>query len=1076
MPRIQTKQNNSGMDGAGYTANEINFTGFTMPENGWITGYGIFADAWGYSGTNKAGVRFSVGLYVAGQRRHAGARKTGDSLPVSGPTAQGEVLGTNKKRAQIGETVIYAVKMESDTNGYYVHWLNVTNYQDGVYSPLQATVGGQVINQTSWPATGLVDDPNKIGGWPPGYIDYDLNLPPLSGSWLSPSPADGATMGTGDFDLAGSMPHPASEAAVETTTSVQVQIYRTLNGAIYGDTQFTPTATEITNNKWQRNIDTLLNIPLIANATYGMRFRHADTFGVYGPWSADTTFVTIPAPAPPTLLEPATKIDQISGFNYSLRYNNDLVYDANAVEVEVYNSAGTTRLYNTTITGLSVPPNGTYTLPEWHADFSWSTGYSWRARFRDENNVWGDWSPLRALVTNSVPNIPTNLFPASSEFYTGLQFRGSIDDPNGDNIAAAEMEIIKVSDGTLVASAVQMTVDNTTKTATHNFDNSGGTLVNGTLYRWRMRGRDANFAAQGWGPWSSYAEFTRVVGATVDLLAPYPNRVNLVENPSALSQAEFSGAYWTDVNEVDGSEYVAAVPEEDAPGESGYVWEAHSAGGTPVVFAGQVHEVDTTRPYLLTAEFKNTSGIASGSHLRLRCYDASDVDLGTVYPDNIGDLGAMNGGNPTTFWSRYGGSIGVVGTTPLWPANTAKARIEIIGTSANGAVVRFDAVQFEKLPAIDSASEWNGAKALFGYGDGNTVIDPRRATGYSWAGNRANSPSVVVPILTDTQGYVAINYTHDVVKQSDRVRVEHWRNGIWRQTYDTGYVASTRTLIPINVNAFENEGRFRVSTWIKDANGIVVIVPPVEIDVRYEGPSELNVVSVVGNPSTGSIRLDFEASTLPINQFASIQIGREAPGEPFEVIAELRDSSATFFYYEAPTTGVNYKFKVRQVAVEGSTEVAGRWSSGSASVSYSPNFFIKDVNDPRSNGVGFRVLQADYAPDTTAAVETRHDIRGNKYPVFFIGEGRSWVKEITMYLNDGHGVAGSIEERWAKLIQMDEDRPTIILLDSYHKHKMIGQITGESTLDLGIGKTRRVTFTVEAVAFSEDIRDQQAVL
>lgn len=982
------------------------------------------------------------------------------SLSTMYPNTKGWRVHEFGQPIQLNRNQVLWVGVHVPANGDDVHLAatagssdDISRYQDGSANSPPSSLGG-----TQFSGTALS-----------GYFTYTANVAPSTGTWQSPTPANGALAPQSGFDIAGNMPH-GSDSAFDSTTSVQVQIWRQLTGAMVGDKTFAPTASEVLNNKWQRNITTLLTTALQSGTAYVMRYRHYDQFGEFSGWSAERTFSTLAAPGTPTTIAPSGKINVVSGFNFSAIYFHPSGVTGKQAQVEVWNANNTTMLYSTTVTGLNIATGATYTLAEWFADLLWATNYTWRIRFHDGTN-WGNYSAFVPFNTNMAPSAPSNLFPANGLVYGQLDFSATIGDPDGDPIQEVQIEVVKVSDGSLVHSGT-MVVDNAAKLATKTL--GAGILVNNTAYRWRARAGDFNRAVQGYSPWSSYAEFTWAQGADVTILSPSNARVNLVEQPAMYSDLGLT-EYWTESNRAEGTNYISVVEDSEAPSGTGLAFRG--VGSATVAYAsankivGTTHAVDITRPYLVALEANKLGGTTS-AHLAVRCYSAADADLGLVYPASFATLNATN---IPAGWARYGGVIGLTGITPAWPATTAKARIEIVPANGTGATTRFDSIQFEKLPAITSSSDWTGARSWFGFGAGSTVIDPQRSTGYSWNGNPENSSSNILPVLIETTSSALITYSHTSAKDADKIVIWEWRRDRWVQVYDSGWISSARTLIPIDYR-FTNSKRHKIQVSVRDVLGVIVNAPAQEVDTYYVGPEVLSIESIEPLPGQGAMLLTFEQSVLPPEEFGGIEIARSAGTEPFEIVASLNNQNAATFQYDAPASDLEYTFRVRQVRVAGNIETQSRWSSAKGSVSYRPNFFIKDLANPSGTLVGFRVQKSDFSPDVRSREEVRHEIRGKVSPLYWIGDARSWRREVVAYLNPHHGFAESVEDRWQRILDMVADRTVVIFLDPFHNTKMVGRIVDEATLDLGVGESRKVSLVLEAVEYFEDITDQRTVI
>lgn len=1018
---------------------------FSAPSDGWITDLHMYTR----SDTTTSVIRMALWDSTRARVRHT-------SQITIGTTFSWRDWAVSAYRINSGDVI----------------WLGAHNAQGSSSATIQIRRSPSLIEtiREQYTGDGAAADPlagTQRTDWPREsiYADYTPNAAPLAPVLSSPS--SGAIITGTTMIVSATLPHSSAENAVgEYSTNYRIVVQTPL-GTDMINQSFNTTSTEQSNGSFSRSI----SVSTLPPGDYTVKVQHTDSFGLIGSFSALRSF-TIPVPPPaPTLVTPLGKINVISGYNYTATYNNPQTVNANLMEMEVYNSTGTTLLFAGSGV-VNIAPGGNGTIPEFHADLAWGTTYQWRARFRDANGIYGDWSALQSFNTNSVPSAPTGLVPSAGQVYTSLSFYANISDPDNDTMSGGEIEIRRVSDSVVVHTGT-MAVDNGTQSMSQTL--AGGILVAGTSYEWRCRVGDQNSATQGKGLYSAWTQFTYSTGASVTRIAPI-DRINLVENPRAESVALHGGTYWTHENTVAGAEYTEIQSNRDAPSGGGYVWSSYASANKVYASANRIvgpkHTIDATKPYLLSVQMKRVAGTDTNSTLALRCYSAADADLGLIYPSN-GFSGGLNNAHVANKWTRYGGVAGISGILS-WPATTAKVRVEITAANAAGAQVLFDAVQLERLPVLTS-TEWASIKAWFGYADGASVVDPERNTN-AWLGTPYLSASSVPAVLSDTTPSFLIDYVYGIAKKDDRVKIDQWRAGQWVPILDTGNVAGTRELIPLANGALPDASRIRVTLSVRDTTDVEVTVAPFEVDVDYTGPPEILVTEIIPSVERASLTALFEGSTLTTD-FGGIEIQRSEDGINFETITRLNDPAATIFEYHGPRSDADYTFRVRQIQrIPGTSyDIYGRWSSAVGSVSYYPNFFIKDVNDPE-NILGFRMLQVDHAPYSYGANEDRHELGGDTYPTFYMGDPRSQTVEVTMYLGEGHGLEGTVDERWNKMLQFEEDRPTVIFLDSYHDTKWIAQIVGETTLDEGLyeGK-RRATFNLEKVDFSEDVTDMEAL-
>ncbi len=274
-------------------------------------------------------------------------------------------------------------------------------------------------------------------------------MPITAPTWrIPPSPTGSNQPQTPTFS--GTTAAFAASGTASPVASVHLLCTRTSDGVVVYDAIFDLTATEKSQGYFSR-----APVTLDGNRIHTARFRNKNELGEWTPFSSVLTFTTAAGPNAPTLSSPSGKINSISGYNYQGTYNHSGGLSSNAIEVEVWDSKGLSRLYASGTTAMTVAPGMAFSLAEFHTDLAWATKYSWRARFRDTSNNWGAWATRKSFNTNANPSIPTGLTPAQDQVVTMRDFSATVSDPDGDPVTAAEMELVRISTGAVVAGATR---------------------------------------------------------------------------------------------------------------------------------------------------------------------------------------------------------------------------------------------------------------------------------------------------------------------------------------------------------------------------------------------------------------------------------------------------------------------------------------------------------------------------------------------------------------------------------------------------------------------------------------------
>jgi len=111
-----------------------------------------------------------------------------------------------------------------------------------------------------------------------------------------------------------------------------------------------------------------------------------------------------------------------------------------AAQVQIWNSAATVLIWDSgsvTNTGSRFQILDTYSLTR-------GTSYKWKARCKDSNGIWGDWTSLQTILIGSAPTTPTDCDPTGGENLYGDQtplLSWTHNDPNSDAQSGARVEL-----------------------------------------------------------------------------------------------------------------------------------------------------------------------------------------------------------------------------------------------------------------------------------------------------------------------------------------------------------------------------------------------------------------------------------------------------------------------------------------------------------------------------------------------------------------------------------------------------------------------------------------------------------
>jgi hypothetical protein len=1035
---------------------DMSMMSHVMPADGWVETMNMCL------ATDDGSVTYKDVIYVGSERKFLSAERT---MPGTVSAQLGEYSCTDHSVGKIavseGQTVRWGV-ICTGTTGWLAVVIDQVNGQNATERDSPTT-----NPPLDWGDTTLV---YTYGGYSfVNGLEYHPNSVPSTPTQSSPSAGATGVSTTPTFQ--GVNVHPAADSDYDSTSQVQLQIRRVSDNVIVSDTTFTP-SNQAAGGTWSK----VSPVSLTGGISYEWRIRHADEFGEYSGFSGWRTFTTLTGPSTPVAVGPTGKINAINTFNYQYQYVHPTPLNANAFQVRVWNATGTTLLYTSPETSVSLANGATATLAEWHADLGWGTEYTHQARFRDTNNIWGGYSELTSFQTDAAPNAPTNLQPTGGVSTGSATLTCNVSDPDGDAVTLAQVEIVNVSTGAVLSGYPKsMTVDSVAGTATFN---ATADLTLGVQYKWRARANDN--LGPGYGAYSGYSFFTYVAAPTVSLLSPTTTRQNIVNQPGAEHDPLDLTAFWTE-SARSGTNFVDRVVDSDVAWGEG-AWQGTAAATGDNRFSTPFITIDATKPYSFQVMLKKISGTAT-THFHIEAYNSSNVKQGSdIYPTSILTANATD---VASSWTRYGGIVWQIGSgnTPAFPATTAKVKIVWTPSRTTAAVVRADAFFAGQVVQASSSADWLTLQPWYGYGDPD--LGGYGIGGYTWTGAEGDSNSQNLSVLTAPAQNVLISYTGGSgAKNSDRLYVERWTGAVWAAHYDSGWQTTTRTLIPVPTNIFSSEARYRVKVEARDTALTVGSTSWSEIDVRFEGPPEPVIAGAFADTVNARISIQYSLTNSPTEiEFGGVELQRVSVGgtEDSQIVDVAMSIASTLVYDHYPLNNTTYLYRVRQVKQDGANRIQSRWATIEMSVDYSPFSFIKDAEDP------FNLAQFETRVENVSAPEEDAPISsilawGQTTFSHDVGLARLRSGEIAAEFFSDAGVYGVPDhlQRYDTLRKIltgvlspgqRPSRRTICILQRYPDEERIfamavGPVARE--FEPPVGSTKRLRFSYQETSWVED--------
>lgn len=814
------------------------------------------------------------------------------------------------------------------------------------------------------------------------WIDYIPNDAPRAGWWMETSP--GGIVGEYRPLFEGTIRHPKSEGGRDRTSLVHVRIYDKTEGRYVYNRRFEPTDEE--NRQWYFSRRLYTHTP---GHKYFAEFRHQDSWGVWqtrGNFGDRLHYLIGDGPERGVALSPAddSKINTLTpGFSGTYVHPEGIA--AGNMQYQIWNRARTVTMFEsdwTNMVGDSWVRNNTssgYPM----SLHQWGRPYSWRFRLTDINGFPSGWSRFADYRTNSAPYAPTRIEPSGGRTDSKGIISARVRDKDGDDIKELNIQITDKQTGNVLPGyPIKLT----------------GALSNGSIVTYDASSDltlTRTYQVEAWasdgtliGEHSEIVEFLYDAAPDLNMISPTNTYItNEVYDPSF----EYDLG-WT-INEVPGEVTIARVENGEAADGRWHIDFDRSVVG---VGGGRIvstpFNIDPTKSLYAVVETKKVSGVTDAI-FQVVFYDAAGAITGVRRPVAVN--GGLNSTDMEDYWQFYGGYV----HASQIPAGSVTAELHFLPSFSSIARVFVDRMF---AIAVETGADTFDGLDWFGYFDGD-VVGYGAEDDYLWNGELGASASQGLSRLTDPAASITTSYFSETgaLKAEDRVFIQKLAAGEYKQIYDSGWVASDRTIIPVNVGTFKNQGRYRVQARAKDQNNLVGNTEWVIVDVDYEGPPILNVEQVGQDPSTASISIDWEPTEIDPLTFLRYDVAVESVEEGEIIVAQIANQDETDFTYHAPVSNRVYDMKVRAVQLTGTTEVEGRWAGNEVSVDYYPYYFIKDMDDP-SIMIPFEPLRGQIpGSKSNDPFEEYLPIDGQK-PIHISGRARyeSGSMEITLFDDD----------------------------------------------------------------------------
>lgn len=246
----------------------------------------------------------------------------------------------------------------------------------------------------------------------------------------------------------------------------------------------------------------------------------------------------------------------------------------------------------------------------------------------------GAYSLVNVVDTfNLAPTAPTLTPKSNFDATAAATFAWTFNDPNvGDTQSAYELQIYDQSDNSLDVSTGKVTSTTPSRNVT------GGTLVNGKSYRWRVRTYDA---ADVVSDWSGYGTFSTSAGGTVTITDP------ATDNPAGVITDDYA-INWSVSGTTQTSYRVKLIRTDTSAtlSDTGWVTSTATTHNVTGMLSSIEHRIEVT--------VRNAALVESGTGTRLITPDYGDpeVPIATVSANVDGGYVLVSVNNPTPAGDR----------------------------------------------------------------------------------------------------------------------------------------------------------------------------------------------------------------------------------------------------------------------------------------------------------------------------------------------------------------------------------------------------------------------------------------
>lgn len=875
-----------------------------MPDDGWITKIGVQA---GGAGRN---VRADLVLYRGdGNLAYKSGSQTWNSVIQR---RESEIPQTREIVAKRGQRFLIGLWSDPDAAIQY-----------GVVSGNGKHLTAIVRERAKKKIEGLNQQGNPVGTWA-GFV---RNRRPKTGKYPGWMPDYSIKNQTSPV-FGGRTPHHPAEGGRDRTSLLHFQIYdKTTERMVYNVID-NPNPLEVKNDYWERRL-----FVHTAGHDYRVRFRYADRFGLFAPWANWKHYKIVEGPNEGVATAPtsgATVYTQSPSFSGNYSHPNGVA--AKQVQVQIFTKDRKVKVVHTDFTNMTGTSFSRTLATLGLSSLARGGRFEWRFRFKDANDIIGEFTEWVPFKINSAPFAPSRLDPSDGVIAPSGRLSCRVLDEDKDNIQSVKF-LVTEFDGTILPGYPKAVSGPFKNGSTVTF-NAKPDLVNGRSYFWQAWASDTAFE----GERSALAGFRFALVPEVASIAPQQSAIiNRIKNPSV----EYGPDHFR-ISNFDATLSLEHVEDtESAFGSSCFVARREVSGGTGGEIVSEAVEINPNFSALYHATFKLYDEYEAGtvrSRIFLRCFNSSGLVTGELYRG--GTEGGMLDGStaPARFFEQYGGFV----AASSWPAGTVSASVVAVPLSAGAGLCKVDA--FFYCEALGNrGGDW------FGYFDGD---NPGYVTGdeYVWLDEDGYSASAGIPILSEPETTVEITYFSAAgsPKKADQLIIEEYNaeRRVWQLVNITPLIDSPRTSIPVPANLLKNQRSYRLFVGVQDQAGTSNRTSYARFDTDFEGPPEPTILEANADASYARISLSWQETTLDQNEFGGYEVAIESEEEGEKRLAILPEVGNTVYTYHWPVSNRAYRMKIRQIQLVGDTEVQSRWSAAEVSVDYFGRYYVKSLTDP----------------------------------------------------------------------------------------------------------------------------------